>query len=167
MLQAMPDSPGAVPAPLLQSEQVFASVQIEAEIPRVLHALAVPEFMEAWMQLPDSDRIECYPDGATFDRFRIDMFRAGELRGKVSGSCLLSKPNRVTYLWEMTHPKVRSRSMAEIRLWRQQGRCLLKVCHSGLATEGERDWHERMWRGSLSRLCGLMEGSAPIRTNPC
>jgi uncharacterized protein YndB with AHSA1/START domain len=151
-------------APPELCHEIFASIQIEAELPRVLHALAVPEFMEAWMQLPDSDRIECYADGNTFDRFRIDMIRQGMLKGYISGSCLLSKPNRVTYLWEMSHLNRSSRSMAEIRLWYQAGRCMLKLRHSGLATPDEREWHSRMWQSSLSRLCGLMEGSsAPLR----
>lgn len=164
MLQALLDLHTVELAPPELCQEIFASIQIEAELPRVLHALAVPEFMEAWMQLPDSDRIECHADGRTFDRFRIDLFSKGMLKGNVSGSCLLSKPNRVTYLWDMSHPNLRSRSTAEIRLWCQGGGCLLKLRHSGLATQNEREWHSRMWQSSLSRLCGLMEGSsAPLR----
>lgn len=141
------------------SLDVLAAVEIEAEVRRVLQALAVPEYMEAWIRIPEFERIECHPDGRTFDRFRIDLFSNGSRQGTIHGSCLLSKPNRVTYLWEGSHAAHCASSIVEIWLLSYSSRCSLKLRHSGFFTLAERDWHSRMWQCSLTRLCGMMEGS--------
>jgi uncharacterized protein YndB with AHSA1/START domain len=138
--------------------EIFASAQLKAEIPRVLHALAVPEYMEAWMQLPGMERIECRSDPRSFDRFRIDLITAGQRRGTIHGSCLLTKPNRITYLWENSLREA-LRSVVEIRLWAYPMRCTLNLKHNGLTTPEDKDWYSRMWRDSLHKLCALMEGT--------
>lgn len=143
------------PAPL----DIITSIQIEAEVPRLLHALAMPEYMEAWMRLPGADRIECNPDRRSFDRFRIDLFSSDQRQGSIHGACLLSKPNKITYLWEMDHASIPAQSIVEIRLWSYLDRCVLKLRHSGLSTLDDWEWHARMWDHSLDKLRTLMEGA--------
>jgi uncharacterized protein YndB with AHSA1/START domain len=137
---------------------IFASVQLEAEMQRVLQALAVPEYMEAWMQPPDAERVECHSDSRSFDRFRIDLFSVRRLQRSIFASCFLTKPNRITYIWE-TGSIAEARSLVEIRLWRYQTRCTVKLKHSGLRSRAERDWHAQMWDASLNKLCALMQGT--------
>jgi hypothetical protein len=146
-------------------EDIFSSVQLEADIQRVLHALALPEYIEAWMQFPDTDRIECHSDRRSFDRFRIDLFSAGVCRESIFASCLLSKPNRVTYLWKF-EGAVSTGSIVEMRLWKYQSRCSLKLKHSGLATPRQREWHSEMWLLSLDKLCELMQGTGLAAFGP-
>ena len=145
-------------AVLFPGPEIFASAQMEADLPRVLHALTVPEYMEAWVQAPDIERVECRSDPRSFDRFRIDFLGPGRRREGILGSCLLTKPNRVTYSWEDSSREGR-RSLVEIRLWLHTARCTVKLRHSGLTRQDERDWYSRMWRDSLRKLCLLMEGS--------
>ena len=140
------------------TKNIFASVRIEAEVRRVLYALATPEYMEAWVQLPEVERIECHPEQRSFDRFRIDLLSAGQPQPSIYGSCLLCKPNRVTYLWERDNAGSRFRSVVEIHLLGAPNHCTLKLKHSGLSTESERSWHCAMWNQSLIKLCRLMEG---------
>jgi hypothetical protein len=142
---------------------IFASVRIEAEVRRVLYALATLEYMEAWLQLPEVDRIECHPERRSFDRFRIDLLSAGQRQQSIYGSCLLCKPNRVTYLWERDNAGSRFRSVVEIHLLGAPSHCTLKLKHSGLSSEDEKIWHTVMWNQSLIKLCRLMEG---IRLRP-
>jgi hypothetical protein len=42
---------------------VAVSVEIEAESRRVLYALTIPEYMEAWLQMPDTEKLQCYSTG--------------------------------------------------------------------------------------------------------
>jgi uncharacterized protein YndB with AHSA1/START domain len=138
--------------------EVSASVQIEAEPSRVLYALAIPEYMEAWLQFPEMERIECQPELRSFDRFRIDLTRSGGSRRTILGSCLLSKPNRITYLWERDIADGRPGSMVEMRLWGGPSQCTLKLRHIGFRNQDEREWHSEMWPCSLRNLCKLMKG---------
>jgi hypothetical protein len=137
--------------------EIFASVAIQAEVQRILYALSTPEYMEAWLQLPGADRIECHSEQRSFDRFRIDMFSSNTMIPSVYGSCLLSKPNRVTYLWEKNCAGLRSRSLVELNLLGGPNRCTLKLKHRGLPNEQDREWHSTMWQLSLNKLRILME----------
>ena|ERR1035438_1830702 len=69
-----------------ESLHVSTSIRIEAETRRVLYALATPEYMEAWLQFPGMDRIECHPDKRSVDRFRIDLSSCGSRRGSINAS---------------------------------------------------------------------------------
>lgn len=140
------------------AKDIFASVRIEAEVRRVLYALATPEYMEAWLQLPEVERVECHPEQRSFDRFRIDLLSAGKRQQSIYGSCLLCKPNRVTYLWERDNSGSRFRSVVEIHLLGARSHCTLSLKHSGLSSENEKMWHSAMWNQSLIKLCRLLEG---------
>jgi uncharacterized protein YndB with AHSA1/START domain len=136
---------------------IFASVEIQAEVQRILYALSTPEYMEAWLHLPGADRIQCHSEQRSFDRFRIDMFSSDTMIPIVYGRCLLSKPNRVTYIWEKCCVGFRFRSLVEINLLCGLNRCTLKLEHRGLSNEVDREWHSRMWQLSLNKLSTLME----------
>jgi uncharacterized protein YndB with AHSA1/START domain len=153
------------------SFEVLVSVQIEAEPSRVLYALAIPEYMESWLQFPEMERIVCQPEHSSFDRFRIDLICSGGRQRTILGSCLLSKPNRITYLWERDVADGRAQSTVEMRLLGGPSRCTLKLRHTGFRSQDEREWHSRTWPCSLGNLCKLMEGigngsKARNRTQP-
>jgi hypothetical protein len=138
---------------------IFGGTRIAAETRRVLYALATPEYLEAWLQFPDIDRIECHPEERSYDRFRIDLFSSKEREGCIHGSCLLSMPNRVTYLWERRDVAMRFKSVAEIWLFRDDRHCTLRLRYSGLESDQDREWHLLVWRLSLERLCTILNGS--------
>jgi hypothetical protein len=149
--------PGGRNDPRTHSSDIFASVEIQAEVQRILYALSTPEYMEAWLQLPGADRVECHSELRSFDRFRIDVFSSNKMMPSVYGSCLLSKPNRVTYLWEKNCVGLRSRSLVEITLLADHNRCTLWLKHRDLTNELDREWHSAMWQLSLNKLRILME----------
>ena len=143
---------------LFGCSEIFASAQMEAEFPRVLHALTVPEYMEAWIQAPDTERIECRSDPRSFDRFRVHLFGADGQRQTIHGSCLLTKPNRITYVWNNSSAE-EIPSLVETRLWSHPNRCTLRLRHSGVTRPDDQEWYSRMWRDSLVKLRALMEGT--------
>jgi len=135
---------------------ILGGTRIEAETRRVLYALAMPEYLEAWLQFPDINRIECHPEERSYDRFRIDLFSSRERKGCIHGSCLLSMPNRVTYILERRDAAMRFKSVAEIWLFRGDRYCTLRLRHSGLESVQEREWHLSMWRLSLEKLRAIL-----------
>jgi hypothetical protein len=135
---------------------ILVGTRVEAEMRRVLYALAMPEYLEAWLQFPDIVRIECHPDKRSFDRFRIDLFSSSARKGRIHGSCLLSMPNRVTYLWERRDSARRFKSMVEIWLLDGDRHCTLRLRHRGLQSVRDREWHSLMWRLSLEKLCAIL-----------
>jgi uncharacterized protein YndB with AHSA1/START domain len=153
---------GALVASGPKSRDAVVSVRIEAEVRRVLYALATPEYMEAWLQMPEVDRVECHSERRSFDRFRIDLFLSGRLQQSIYGSCLLSKPNRITYLWERDLSGSSVRSVVELCLLGGPTRCTLNLKHSGLSSRDETEWYSKMWTRSLEKLGRLIQGTAII-----
>ena len=145
---------------LLKSRNICLSALIEAEAQRVLYALTMPEYLEAWLVLPDVSRIECHSEQRSFDRFRIDLFYSDRPRESIHGSCYLSKPNMVTYLWGRERDGSGAKSLVEISLCRGDARRKLILRHIGLRDCEQRQWHKRMWAFSLEKLCRLLEGNA-------
>lgn len=136
---------------------IIASVQIDAEVQRILYALATPEYMEAWLRFPEAERVECQSVQRSFDKFRIDVFSSQRKKQSIHGSCLLSKPNRVTYLWDRDQTGTQSRSVVEIVILGGPSRFKVRLKHSGLTNYDDRERHSTMWQHSLTNLRVLME----------
>jgi len=144
------------------SLDIVASVRIEAETRRVLYALATPEYMEAWLHLPGVERIDCHAEQRSYDKFRIDMICSGARQGSIRGACRLSRPNRVTYLWESDQDGSLTRSLVEIYLYGGPDHWTLKLKHSGLSSKRESEWYSRMWERSLDKLSRVFGGIGAV-----
>src|SRR5580658_9283826 len=119
---------------------ILASVHIKAEPRRVLYALAMPEYMETWLTVPGVERIECYSERRSYDSFRIDLLSSGVRSRSIHGSCFLSKPNRVLYIWDRDHEAGQHTSIVDIHLSGGVSTSKLKLKHSGLSNWEEREW---------------------------
>jgi hypothetical protein len=60
--------------------EVVVSIEIAADWSRVFHAITLPEYIEAWLQVPDPDRIECHSECKSLTRFRIDLLSVNKPR---------------------------------------------------------------------------------------
>lgn len=136
---------------------VRASVVIEAEWPRVLNAITVPEYLDVWLTMPGVERLECCAEQRTLGGFRIDVFVAGALQRAIYGSCIRSKPDEVSYLWERNRAESIERSLVKLRVRSGPKRCSLYVKHRGLWDQREHDWYSMMWQESLNKLRLVME----------
>jgi hypothetical protein len=139
---------------------ILASVHLGAELRRVLYALAMPEYFEAWLRVPEIDRVECHPDSRSFDRFRIDLISGGVPQRSIFGSCFMSLPGRITYLWENGACRPAAPSVVEVQLFGNSAWCTMKLRQSGFSSLEEREWYSAVWRISLAGLSNLMAGNA-------
>jgi hypothetical protein len=142
----------------LPTVNFVTSVEAEADIWRVLYAISIPEYIEAWLQVPGIDRIEFRSLNRSFDKFQIDLYSLDRIQGAIYASCFLSKPNRVTFRWRTDGAGNGAESIVEIRLWKHLTMCSVSLIHSGLCGSEGREWHFRMWQSSLERLRHLVEG---------
>ena len=142
---------------LSSHSDVRASVVIEAEWPRVLNAITVPEYLDVWITMPGVERLECCAERGALGSFRIDIFASGALQTAIYGSCIRSKPDEVSYLWERNRAESIEKSMVKFRVRGGTKRCSLQVKHRGLCDQEERDWYSMMWQESLNKLRVVME----------
>ena len=139
------------------SSDVRASVAIQAEWRRILHALTVPEYMDLWLTMPGIEKMECRPEPQPLGGFRIDVHLPGVASRTIYGSCLRTRPNEISYLWERARLGVTAKSVVKMRLRSGPRKCSLHLQHCGLGGRQEHEWYSAMWRESLEKLRGVME----------
>jgi len=132
--------------------EIVLSIKIAADWRRVFHAITLPEYIEAWLQVPDTDRIECHAEMRSLARFRIDCFSANMPRRSIYGSCSLSRFDTIIYQWKGSHVDHAIQSTVEIRFNGGPRQCILNLKHSGLVNEDERAWHSVLWKRSFKTL---------------
>ena len=67
-------SPGTAPLPPRKKAAVAISLRIAADRRRVFHALSIPEYIEAWLQVPDPNELL-----SVFDLVKQESFQNSSL----------------------------------------------------------------------------------------
>jgi|ERR1700677_4420737 uncharacterized protein YndB with AHSA1/START domain len=132
--------------------EVVISIEIAADWRRVFQAITLPEYIEAWLQVPDADRIECHSERRSPTRFRIDLFSVNKSRRSIYGSCSLTRSDTIIYQWKRTNVDHRIQSTVQIQFNGGPRQCTLHLRHSGLVNEEERNWHSVLWERSFHTL---------------
>ena len=156
------DHPGINPGmiatiPGQHERDVALSFQFKADSSRVFYALSIPEFIEAWLQAPDTDDLRFVFNQIAEETFRIDLYRGETLQASVDGTCWVVGTNQVRYFWKTTAPIGTTETLVDMKLLSGLGGCVLALKHSGFNDPEESARCSRMWRQSLERLCRLME----------
>jgi uncharacterized protein YndB with AHSA1/START domain len=139
-----------------QERDVALSFQFNARSSRVFYALSIPEYIEAWLQAPDTEDLRFVFNQVAEETFRIDIYRGITLHSTVDGSCWVVGANQVRYLWKMTSLMDTRETVVDMKLLCSSGGCVLALKHSGLKDPAESARYRRMWQQSLERLSRLM-----------
>lgn len=135
---------------------VVLAFNIEADRSRVLYALSVPEYIEAWLHAPDPGELQFAFNPVAQETFQIDLYRAKELQASIHGACQVVNANQIRYTWRKMSPVGSTETLVDMQLLGGSGACLLGLKHSGFKDLVESEWCRRMWDQSLERLCRLM-----------
>jgi uncharacterized protein YndB with AHSA1/START domain len=136
---------------------VALSFQFRADSSRVFYALSIPEYIEAWLQAPDTDDLRFVFNQIAEETFRIDLYRGETLQASVDGTCSVVGANQVRYIWRTTSPIGTTETLVDMKLLCGTSGCVLALKHSGFDDPDESARCSRMWHQSLERLSRLME----------
>jgi uncharacterized protein YndB with AHSA1/START domain len=144
-----------------QVSDVVLSYQIEADSSRVLYALSIPEYIEAWLRAPESDdvRFAFVPEGR--EAFRIDLYRGAVPLSSIRSSCRIVSSNQVRYTWKIDSPIGASDTRVDIHIRCSSGGCILGLKHSGFRSTEESAWYDKMWHQSVENLCRIVSRNRP------
>jgi uncharacterized protein YndB with AHSA1/START domain len=145
--------------PSRQMCDVALAFRIEAATNRVFYALSMPEYIEAWLQAPDTERLQLLFNPLTQDAFRIDLYRAETLQASIHSSCRVVSENHIRYAWKTTSRAVTIETVVDMQLRDISGGCILGLKHRGFTNTVDSTWCRRMWQQSIERLCSLMRRS--------
>jgi uncharacterized protein YndB with AHSA1/START domain len=158
MEQSLLNSPELLTmVPGQQASNVVLAFRIEAASSRVMYALSMPEYIEAWLQAPDSEGLQFLFDPVTQDAFRIDLYCAETLQTSIDSSCRVMSINHVRYTWRMASSTGTDETVVDIRLRDSSSGCILGLKHSGFRDTIDSAWYFTMWNQSLERLSRLMK----------
>jgi uncharacterized protein YndB with AHSA1/START domain len=150
--------PGMIATIPGQHEKDFAlSFQFKADSSRVFYALSIPEYIEAWLQAPDTEELRFVFNQIAEETFCIDLYRGETLQASVDGSCWVVGSNQVRYIWKTTSLIDTTETLVDMKLLPGSGGCVLALKHSGFNDPAESARYRRMWQQSLKRLCRLVE----------
>jgi hypothetical protein len=143
---------------------VVVGVKIEAECWRVYSACSIPEYMEAWLDVPEGTTIDFCNDLGSQNRISVTLRLSYESK-RIYSSRLRTKPDRITFLWKSVEPNSVNTSVVEILLKGGPRRCTLRLRHGGLRNWDEKDLYSKMWLQSLMKLQSLMRSTYQLHSN--
>ena len=137
--------------------EISTCIAVHANVQRLLYALSLPEYIEAWLLLPGAERVQCHSERSSFDRYRIDVMSSHTKVESIYALCRLCKPNGVYYYWNKCKANVLSRSAIEIRILHAPRFYRVAVKHRELDHCEGLERYLIAWRHSLIRLRSLIE----------
>jgi uncharacterized protein YndB with AHSA1/START domain len=143
--------------PAQYERDVALSFQFKADSSRVFYALSIPEYIEAWLQAPDTEELRFVFNQVAEETFRIDLYHGETRQASVDGSCWVVGSNQVRYIWKTTSLIDTTETLVDMKLLPGSGGCVLALKHSGFNDPEESARCRRMWQQSLQRLCRLVE----------
>ena len=137
------------------------SIRIKADPRRVMNALTLAEYMEAWLATPRPTEIRrC--SGSALDTIHLEL-QAPLSRGmQIRLRDIEATDNHLTCSWIKSAYGLNMHSALDIRIEASPTSCALTLNHYGFTSMRECDWHASLWRQSLANLRQLME---PITSN--
>jgi hypothetical protein len=148
------DLRGLTGAPPIRPHQWDANVvspRIDVDARRMLFALSIPEYIEAWLQAPDADEMLMF-DFVTDQRFNIGFYRTEALRASIHGSSRVVNRTRVHYMWKTISASGITHTTVDLMILAREDGCVVVLNHRGFCSLEERAWHCNMWERSLEKL---------------
>jgi hypothetical protein len=135
------------------------SIDVDADARRIFSALTVPEYLEAWIDLPDCGKNSVIVAAATDNGYRLDHYTDGRVNVSIAGSYLFCHQRKLRLFWRETRLPNHADSLVDFRLRGNFGSSVLELRHMSLGSTEEYIWHERLWRGSLDKLTSLLRSA--------
>jgi hypothetical protein len=163
--RALRDSYSAVLASPNEDWNVFLTICVDADARRISQALTEPEYLEAWITMPDQLSMPGHGEGSqivatkTADGYRLDQYRAGRVIASFVGSFLFCHQRKMRLTWRNTACPDLPESLVDFRIRGNFGGSILELRHMSLQSAGEFLWHQQLWSASLVRLASIMRSA--------
>jgi hypothetical protein len=143
--------------PSQYERDIALSFRFKSDSTRVLNALSIPEYIEVWLQPPDTGEQQFVFNLVARESLQIDLYRAEGYQASIYASCRVIGANQVSYTWTTTSPLGITETSVDMKLLCCSEGCVLALKHSGFKDAVESAWCRRMWHKSLENLCRLMD----------
>jgi len=138
---------------------VVMSVDVDADARRIFQALTLPEYLEAWIHMPEHTKhsqIIASPDP---NGYTVHHYCAGQRAMSVRGTYMFRHQRKMRLLWRRLCDSFCVESVVDLRLRGNFASSILELRHTALQSPSELIWHEEFWQRSLQKLASLLRSA--------
>lgn len=132
------------------------SINVNADTHRICQALTVPEYLEAWIRIPDQPAGSQTLAYEHANGYRLDHSAAGCIVASIHGSYLFRHRRKMRLFWRTTRGLTCAESLVDFRLRGNFGSSILELRQTVLTPWEDCLWHRKLWQGSLQTLASLL-----------
>jgi hypothetical protein len=138
---------------------VAISIGVDADTRRIFQALTVPEYLEAWIDVPDRTDGSVVVAAPDENGYRLKHFFPDGATVCITGSYVYCHRRKMRLCWRKTCHQNCTESLVDFRLRGNFGSSILELRHFALDSADEFLWHQKLWQGSLGKLASLLRSA--------
>ncbi len=146
-------------ASALGHRSIALSIAVDADARRISQALTEPEYLEAWISLPDHAEDSQIVASKRADGYRLDQVRAGRSVASFVGSFLFCHQRKMRLSWHHVAGPEITQSLVDFRIRGNFASSVLELRHTSLPSAREFLWYRQLWGGSLARLAKILHSA--------
>jgi hypothetical protein len=143
----------------LGTPTIALSIGVDADARRISQALTEPEYLEAWITMPNQAEDSQIVASKGADGYRLDQVRAGCSIASFIGSFLFCHQRKIRLTWRKVAAMEMTESMVDFRIRGNFASSILELRHTGLSSSGEFHWYRQLWGVSLARLATILRSA--------
>lgn len=134
---------------------ISACVRVRADTRRLFQAVVVPEYLDAWLRVPEDEASWAVTPLQQTAGFVLDWCDARATQSRILAVYKTCRRRKLTICWKLEKDHLLKESSVIMRLSGDFGCSVLSLFHSGFGTFDDFAWHRQFWNASLERLAKL------------
>jgi hypothetical protein len=138
---------------------IALSIAVDADARRIFQALTEPEYLEAWISLPNHAEDSRIVVSKRANGYCLDQVRAGCPIASFVGSFLFCHQRKMRLSWRKVAALEITASTVDFRIRGNFASSVLELRHTDLSSAGEFLWYQQLWGISLARLATILRST--------
>jgi hypothetical protein len=138
---------------------IVLSIVVDADARRISQALTEPEYLEAWISMPDQSEGSRIVASKKANGYQLDHCRTGSVIASIIGSFLFCHQRKMRLSWRNATVPDTAESLVDFRIRGNFASSIIELRHTAFPSAGEFLWHRELWRASLARLASILRSA--------
>jgi len=139
-----------------RNRSIALSIGVDADARRISQALTEPEYLEAWISLPDHADDSRIIASKRADGYRLDQVCDGRSITSLVASFLFCHQRKMRLSWRKLAAQEMSESLVDFRIRGNFASSILEFRQTAFISADEYLWHQRLWQRSLGSLALIL-----------
>jgi hypothetical protein len=132
------------------------SIAVDADARRISQALTEPEYLEAWISMPDQTEGSSIVISKRPNGYELDHWRAGRVVTSIVGAFLFCHRRKMRLSWyNVCRPNL-AESLLDFRIRGNFASSVLELRQTAFISAEDYLWHQSLWQRSLGTLARIV-----------